>query len=68
MQGIVHLFSKGTHMPSIQLERLKKDLLELEEYASKLTKKGRVSEARNILKKKEFMVKTLITSGVQIQN
>lgn len=55
-------------MPSIQLERLKKDLLELEEYASKLTKKGRVSEARNILKKKEFMVKTLITSGVQIQN
>ena len=54
-------------MPSIQLERLKKDLLELEEYASKLMKKGKVSEAKNILKKKEFMLKTLISSGVQLQ-
>lgn len=59
-------FFKGTHMPSIQLERLKKDLIELEQYAEKLLKDGKLNEAKNILKKKEFMVRTLTSNGVQI--
>lgn len=54
-------------MPILQLERLKKDILDLEAYAIKLTNKGRSAQAKNILKKKEFMIKTLISNGVQIQ-
>jgi len=59
-------FFKGTHMPIIQLERLKNDLIELEAYAAKLMQKGRNSEAQNILKKREFMVRTLTSNGVQL--
>jgi hypothetical protein len=53
-------------MPVIQLERLKNDLIELEAYAAKLMQKGRNSEAQNILKKREFMVRTLTSNGVQL--
>jgi len=53
-------------MPIIQLERLKNDLIELEAYAAKLMKNGRKLEAQNILKKREFMVRTLTSNGVQL--
>lgn len=53
-------------MPIIQIQRLKNDLIELENYAEKLMKKGRSMEAKNILKKRDFMVKTLISQGVQL--
>ena len=53
-------------MPSIQLERLKNDLIELDTYAKKLMEKGRSMEAKNILKKRDFMMRTLISQGVQI--
>jgi hypothetical protein len=59
-------FTKGTHMPSIQLERLKNDLIELDTYAKKLMEKGRSMEAKNILKKRDFMMRTLTSQGVQI--
>ena len=59
-------FLKGTHMPIIQIQRLKNDLVELENYAAKLMKKGRSMEAKNILKKRDFMVKTLTSQGVQL--
>ena len=59
-------FFKGTQMPVIQLERLKNDLIELEAYAAKLMQKGRNSEAQNILKKREFIVRTLTSNGVQL--
>lgn len=61
-------FTKGTHMPIMQLERLKNDLIELETYAEKLMKKGRSMEAKNILKKRDFMMRTLISQGVQISS
>lgn len=44
-------------MPITQIERLKKDLIELENYAARLKKKGKELQAQNILKKKEFMIK-----------
>lgn len=55
-------------MPIMQLERLKNDLIELETYAEKLMKKGRSMEAKNILKKRDFMMRTLISQGVQISS
>ena len=38
-----------------QLERLKKDATELEIYAKKLEKKGKVDRMRKILKKQDFL-------------
>ena len=48
-------------MPVTQIERLKKDLMELENYAAKLQRKGKELKANNILKKKEFLLKHLKT-------
>ncbi len=53
-------------MPISQIERLKNDLNELEVYASKLIAKGKKMEAKNILKKRDFMVRTLKSTGVQL--
>ena len=53
-------------MPITQLERLKNDIAELESYAQKLMETGKTSKANNILKKREFMVRTLTQSGVQL--
>jgi hypothetical protein len=49
-------------MPVTQIERLKKDLMELENYAAKLQRKGKELKANNILKKKEFLLKHLKTN------
>ena len=38
-----------------QLERLKKDVTELEIYAKKLQKKGHVDRSQKILKKQDFL-------------
>lgn len=46
-------------MPSTQIERLKKDLLELENYAVKLRKKGKELQAQNILRKRQFLIQHL---------
>jgi len=64
--GACSFLFKGTPMPITQIERLKNDLNELEAYASKLIAKGKKMEAKNILKKREFMVKTLKSNGVQL--
>lgn len=42
-----------------QIERLKKDSTELEIYAQKLTKKGFTEKAQKILRKRDFVLKTL---------
>jgi len=42
-----------------QIERLEKDSAELEIYARKLEKKGFTQRAEKILKKRDFVLKTL---------
>lgn len=42
-----------------QIERLKKDSVELEIYAQKLEKKGFTQRAQKILKKRDFVLRTL---------
>lgn len=42
-----------------QIERLKKDSTELEIYAQKLAKKGFTEKAQKILRKRDFVLKTL---------
>lgn len=42
-------------MVYVQLERLKKDILELERYADKLLKKGNTDRANKILQKASFL-------------
>ena len=64
--GACSFLFKGTPMPISQIERLKNDLNELEVYASKLIAKGKKMEAKNILKKRDFMVRTLKSTGVQL--
>lgn len=42
-------------MSQIQLERLRKDSLELQEYAQKLEKKGKISLMQKILAKRKYL-------------
>lgn len=42
-------------MSEIQLERLRKDSLELQEYAQKLQKKGKISLMQKILAKRKYL-------------
>jgi len=42
-------------MSEIQLERLRKDSLELQEYAQKLEKKGKISLMKKILAKRKYL-------------
>ena len=42
-------------MSEIQLERLRKDSLELQEYAQKLEKKGKISLMQKILAKRKYL-------------
>ena len=42
-------------MSEIQLERLRKDSLELQEYAKKLEKKGKISLMQKILAKRKYL-------------
>ena len=46
-------------MVTAQLERLKKDSDELDVYAKKLEKRGQLTRAQKIIKKKEFVLKTI---------
>lgn len=42
-----------------QIERLKKDSEELDIYAKKLEKRGQLTRAQKIQKKREFVLKTI---------
>lgn len=42
-----------------QIERLKKDSAELDNYAKKLEKKGEIQRAKKIQKKREFIERAL---------
>jgi|TARA_A200000159_G_C7279369_1_gene320806 phage shock protein A len=42
-------------MPQIQVERLRRDIKELEHYAKKLTRNGSTEKAQKILKKKAYI-------------
>ena len=42
-------------MSEIQLERLRKDSLELQEYAQKLENKGKISLMQKILAKRKYL-------------
>lgn len=42
-----------------QIERLEKDSAELKIYASKLEKKGLTQRAQKILRKRDFVIKTI---------
>ena len=55
-------------MPHSQLDRLKTDLMELENYAAKLLKKGKTDEAKNIMKKRDFLYEHLAGTGIQLSN
>jgi|TARA_E500000178_G_C16838512_1_gene669458 uncharacterized membrane protein (DUF106 family) len=46
-------------MPAIQLERLKNDISELENYIKKLTKKGQIDRVSKLLEKKTFLEERL---------
>ena len=46
-------------MVTAQLERLKKDSDELDVYAKKLEKRGQLTRAEKIKKKREFVLKTI---------
>lgn len=42
-------------MPQIQVERLRRDIKELEHYAQKLVRRGQDEKATKILKKKAYI-------------
>lgn len=46
-------------MPAIQLERLKNDIVLLEAYISKLTKRGHLDRVTKLLEKKTFLEERL---------
>jgi hypothetical protein len=46
-------------MPAIQLERLKNDISELDNYINKLTKKGLTDRVSKLLEKKNFLEERL---------
>ena len=59
----VRFFLLGTEMTYNQIERLKKDTEELSIYAKKLFKKGDTPRAEKILKKREFILRTIEMSA-----
>jgi len=46
-------------MPAIQLERLKNDIMLLEAYIRKLTKRGQLDRVTKLLEKKTFLEERL---------
>lgn len=46
-------------MPAIQLERLRNDILELDQYISKLKTRGSLDRVKKLLEKKSFLEERL---------
>jgi phage shock protein A len=60
----IKLLTKGTFMSQSQVERLKKDVEELNEYAKRLKRRGQKDLLSKIIHKKQFLEQHLAQAGV----